>query len=327
MEKTTAVIRKVGNKFCVFSKDGKNLGCSTSREGAVKRLRQVEFFKNKGSMAMAKYDDVFENMSIADMKPDAVDVPSNQPNADAHRPIDISVHPERKELIPREGTIAGNRSPYLLDQRDHFPVITETQARSAMNRAMQLAEVPAWYSGTLDELRNEVCQGIMAAHPNLNVKVSVPVENVVVALSDGEEEPETKLSDLENPEDRVKTRVPQEKRPSIAQTLANATTEDLDRIYANITESDEAMQAFAGDLVEMLGKQKEHIEAAMALAKRLLKKGLSGEEFSSLISFLQEDVLRHLMMKGTTAQDRRAQLLARIKEDKKKKKKDSKSIY
>lgn len=49
IEKT---IRKVGNEYCVFSKkSGKNLGCSPSRAGAIKRLGQIEWFKNHKSLA------------------------------------------------------------------------------------------------------------------------------------------------------------------------------------------------------------------------------------------------------------------------------------
>lgn len=39
-------IVKSGSEYCVRSKKGKNLGCSPSRGGAVKRLRQVEYFKH-----------------------------------------------------------------------------------------------------------------------------------------------------------------------------------------------------------------------------------------------------------------------------------------
>ena len=39
-------IVKRGNEECVISKKGKNLGCSSSHAGAVKRLRQVEYFKH-----------------------------------------------------------------------------------------------------------------------------------------------------------------------------------------------------------------------------------------------------------------------------------------
>lgn len=51
METLEDVIRKRGKKFCVLSekrnKKGqrKNLGCSTSKAQAHKRLAQVEYFK------------------------------------------------------------------------------------------------------------------------------------------------------------------------------------------------------------------------------------------------------------------------------------------
>ena len=45
---TRAVIRKVGNEFCIFSKKGKKLSCHKTRKEALKRLRQIEFFKNRG---------------------------------------------------------------------------------------------------------------------------------------------------------------------------------------------------------------------------------------------------------------------------------------
>lgn len=49
---TLAKIAKEGNKFVVRSKDGKKLGESDTREGAEKRLRQVEYFKHKGKSNM-----------------------------------------------------------------------------------------------------------------------------------------------------------------------------------------------------------------------------------------------------------------------------------
>ena len=45
---TARMIKKKGSKYCVVSKSsGRNLGCSKSKKGAVKRLRQVEYFKRK----------------------------------------------------------------------------------------------------------------------------------------------------------------------------------------------------------------------------------------------------------------------------------------
>lgn len=42
------MIRKEGMDYVVRSKSGRNLGKSKTREGAAKRLRQVEYFKRKG---------------------------------------------------------------------------------------------------------------------------------------------------------------------------------------------------------------------------------------------------------------------------------------
>lgn len=44
---STAVIRKQGSQWCIFSKSGKKLGCYPSKKQAQKRLREIEFFKSK----------------------------------------------------------------------------------------------------------------------------------------------------------------------------------------------------------------------------------------------------------------------------------------
>ncbi len=48
--KVTAIIRKDGSKdkpYCVYSEDGKrNFGCYKTREGAERRLKQLEMFKH-----------------------------------------------------------------------------------------------------------------------------------------------------------------------------------------------------------------------------------------------------------------------------------------
>lgn len=47
IEQSKSVVRKQGNEWCVFSKDGKNLGCYNTKKKANDRLRQIEFFKNQ----------------------------------------------------------------------------------------------------------------------------------------------------------------------------------------------------------------------------------------------------------------------------------------
>lgn len=48
---TEGKIVKQGSKFCIESKEGKNLGCYATREEALKRLRQIEFYKHMANLA------------------------------------------------------------------------------------------------------------------------------------------------------------------------------------------------------------------------------------------------------------------------------------
>jgi phosphosulfolactate synthase (CoM biosynthesis protein A) len=45
--KEVVMIRKRGNKFVIYSKEGKKLGERSSRKAAEKRLRQIEYFANR----------------------------------------------------------------------------------------------------------------------------------------------------------------------------------------------------------------------------------------------------------------------------------------
>lgn len=290
VEKTEAIIKKVGSKFCVFSEDGtKNLGCSDTHEGAVKRLQQVEYFKKVKGM---NYESAFKNMAKA-LK---ADIESNQ----------VKPGNSLEDKI-RFGTIAGQRSGRLLDKADHFPVLTLDQAKSSLRRAFSLTAVPVWYNGSLDDLREEVYVGAVGSHPSLaNLGVKIPAEQAV-ALSDGQTPSETKKSAIKDPAD-VKSNDVGVKRPNIssaAQQLSIA-SQDPDK-----------RQAIAGKLIENLKEKQASLETAMKVASRLVKKGLSADEFNSLISFLQEDVLRELLMLGAVAdtsetESRRQELLERL---------------
>jgi hypothetical protein len=303
MYKANAIIRKVGNKFCVFSKDGKNLGCSNTREGAEKRLKQVEFFKHKGSSKM-NYNKAFDNFAKAlneGFTPDSV---GGAPDA---APRKVDVHSETLSVADslRTGGIAGHASDRLLDKKEHFPVFTQTQAQSSMARVMQLSEIPSWYNGTLAELRQEVYAGINKIHPGIDLNVRVSAE-MAVALSDGETPAKTSQKSIDDPNDIVKSKVPQVSRP----TLTSADVEQA-------LEDEDTRQAIAGRLMEMLDKQLEHMESAKKVGQRLMKTGLKSEEFDQLSTYLQEDILRELMSRGATAtanaaEDRRKELLARM---------------
>jgi hypothetical protein len=41
------MIRKNGNEFCVYGKEGREMGCYGSRGEAERRLSQIEYFADK----------------------------------------------------------------------------------------------------------------------------------------------------------------------------------------------------------------------------------------------------------------------------------------
>jgi len=296
MYKAKAIIRKVGNEYCVFSHDGKNLGCSTSHDDAVKRLQQVEYFKHKGSSM--NYDKAFTNFARALNNIDPTEV-GKAPTAPQNITEAVSVETEL-----RVGSLAGRRSDRVLDKKDHFPIITQTQAQSSMARVLQLTTSPVWYNGTLAELRQDVYDGVLALHPKIQLNIRVPVEQAV-ALSDGQTPAETSQTSVKDPADVAKDLVPQVKRP----TLTSAQVEEA-------LADEETRKIVAGRLMEMIDQQVEQLDSARKLAGRLLKNGIKAEEFDQLSTFVQQDILRELLSQSAIAtvstEDRRRELLNRL---------------
>lgn len=303
MDKAQAVIRKVGDEFCVFSHSGKNLGCSPSREGAEKRLRQVEYFKHKDKGSAMNYDNAFANLAKA-LRDDIDPKTLGQAPDGAPKSVDIQSELSVSDRL-RVGTIASRTSDRILDNKDHFPVITETQAQSSMARVLQLTEAPAWYKGTLAELRQDVYKGIVELHPDIQLNVRVPVEQAV-GLSDGQTPAETSKQSVKDPADVAKKEVPQVARPHLTSAqVAEALDDEATR------------QVIAGRLMEMVEKQIENLNSAKKIASRLLKSGVKAEEFDALSTYIQEAILYELMQRASTAsstqaEDRRRELLNRM---------------
>jgi len=302
MDKSIATIRKVGNEYCVFSHSGKNLGCSSTKEGAEKRLQQVEFFKHKGSGNM-NYKDAFQNLgkTLSSLDPTTVG------QAPEGKPQSIEVKSETLTVSEKltKGTVGGLVSERVIDGKDHFPVITATQARSSMTRVLQLTDVPVWYTGNLMDLRQAVSSAIAKLHPDMQLNIRVPVDQAV-ALSDGQSPAETSKTSVKDPADVVKTEVPGVARP-------NLTSAQVEEALAD----EETRKVVAGRLMEMIDKQIEAMGTAKKTAQRLLKSGLKSDEFDQLSTFLQEDILRELVarsgaMATVASEDRRRELLNRL---------------
>jgi ribosomal protein L37AE/L43A len=74
-----AKIVQENGEFCVKSEDGKkNLGCSDTMEGAKKRLREVEYFKHQGALALIDLD-LFDKEADQSGVSDRLDNPKDGP--------------------------------------------------------------------------------------------------------------------------------------------------------------------------------------------------------------------------------------------------------
>lgn len=60
------VIREVGSEWCIFSNDGERLECLPTREEAVQRLQEIEFFKQQDTLDQSEWSE-FVNQKIEEI--------------------------------------------------------------------------------------------------------------------------------------------------------------------------------------------------------------------------------------------------------------------
>jgi hypothetical protein len=60
-------------------------------------------------------------------------------------------------------------SSNVLDNKDHFEINTEGQARNALARANQYSKSPKWYKGSLQSLINAVVRAVKKHYKKINV--------------------------------------------------------------------------------------------------------------------------------------------------------------
>ena len=56
------------------------------------------------------------------------------------------------------------------DNKDHFPINDLGQARNALARVAQYDKSPAWYKGSLIELKNKIKSAVKSAYPSIGRK-------------------------------------------------------------------------------------------------------------------------------------------------------------
>lgn len=60
-------------------------------------------------------------------------------------------------------------SKKVKDNKDHFPINDENQARNALSRVAQYSSAPSWYSGSLQELQAAVRSAVKRKYKNIEV--------------------------------------------------------------------------------------------------------------------------------------------------------------
>jgi len=69
----------------------------------------------------------------------------------------------------RPSPVFDAKHPKVKDNKDHFPLGSENQARNALARANQYKSAPEWWSGSLQELINAVARKVKSKYKNIEV--------------------------------------------------------------------------------------------------------------------------------------------------------------
>ena len=67
----------------------------------------------------------------------------------------------------RGDVVFSAESSKVKDDKDHFPINSESQARNALGRASQYSSVPKWYEGSLSSLVKTVQRHVKSKYPGI----------------------------------------------------------------------------------------------------------------------------------------------------------------
>ena len=82
--------------------------------------------------------------------------------------ITESKDPDAK--VRNRGTVvfpAGSKD--VKDDKDHFPINSENQARNALGRAGQYSKTPPWFRGSLAQLKSRIQGAVKRKYPSIEV--------------------------------------------------------------------------------------------------------------------------------------------------------------
>jgi len=82
----------------------------------------------------------------------------------------VKLAEDSKAKVRNRGTVVFDaKSPSVKDNKDHFPINDEAQARNALARVNQFSSVPSWYKGDLKSLINAVYRKVKEKYPSIKV--------------------------------------------------------------------------------------------------------------------------------------------------------------
>jgi hypothetical protein len=82
--------------------------------------------------------------------------------------LDEKKDPEAK-VRNRGDVVFSAESSSVKDDKDHFPINTEKEARSALGYANKYSSAPPWYDGSLDSLVKKVASAVKNKYPSIDV--------------------------------------------------------------------------------------------------------------------------------------------------------------
>lgn len=300
MDHTLAIIKEQNGSYYVYSHDGKKKlgGPYKSRQEAVKRLQQIEYFKNKGNVMFEDFvQDFTEALKLPkDPAPGTEDFSINKNKIKEKNPLpkDPAGGRTHTDLV---GTVANIPSPLVLDKKDHLPIDNEDQATSAALRVSMMDIPPKWFNGTAKQLEVMVLNAIGMKYPNLRIAMKLPVRQAFAAKKN-----------VQDPNAGLQKKVPEITRPN----LDNTGHESADKIYASFPDK----KILANTIIEALKCKQAELKTALKVAERLMESGMTAEEFNELYTYLQEDILRELLFKGVQA-SKKQELFKKVLENRK----------
>ena len=121
-----------------------------------------------------------EESEVEQIVNDEKAAPTPQPtttSSSSSLPISEAKKEDPKAAVRNRGDAvfaAGHKN--VKDDKDHFPINSESQARNALARVHQYKKAPSWYNGTLASLKKTVVAAVHKKYPSIKLDVKKDIK-------------------------------------------------------------------------------------------------------------------------------------------------------